>query len=155
MNNPDTSRGAETEALELIANLIAARSHHYEIYQSIQSDLKHPELYTEEQIKEMGEESQYHFNKLGELTEKRRQAMRVLREMGPSPDNKRHCLCKHSVACFQFAQELRDTDMNNIDYMELAEYAYQYMYECVSKYLWVELVTCGRCLKDILDEEKK
>ena len=40
--------------------------------------------------------------------------------------------------------------MNKLDYMELAEFAYQYMYESVSKYLWVELVTCGRCLYDIL-----
>lgn len=135
MNNPDTSRGAETEALELIANLCAAKSHHNELYNSIQSDLLHPELYTEEQIKEMEEESLYHFNKMEELTEKRRQAMRVLREMGPSPDNKYHCICKHSICCYQFAQELRDTDMNNIDYMQLAEYAYQYMYESVSKYL--------------------
>ena len=153
MNNPNTSRWVETEILELVANLIAAKSHHYENYMSIQSDLKHPELYTEEQIKEMEEESILHFNKMEELTKKRRQAMRVLRELGPNPDNKRHCLCKHSVACFQFAQELLDTDMNNIDYIELAEFAYQYMYECVSKYLWVEMVTCGRCLYDVLQEK--
>ena len=135
MQNPDTSRGAETEVLELIANLIAAKSHHYELYQSIQADLEHPDLYTEEQLKEMQDESWYHFNKMEELTQKRRQAMRVLREMGPSPDNKYHCICKHSIACFQFAQELRDTAMDNIDYMELAEFTYQYMYESVSKYL--------------------
>lgn len=154
MNNPNSQRGAETEIIELIANLIASHSHHYELLNSLQSDLAHPELYTEKQIKEMEEESVYHNNKLSELTEKRRQAMRVLRDMWNNPDNKWHCLCKHAISSYQFAQELRDTDQDNIDYIELAEFAYQYMYECVSKYLWVELVTCWRCLKDILDEKK-
>lgn len=152
MNNPNSSRWAETEIIELIANLCAAHSHHYELMMSIQSDLQHPELYTEEQINEMQEESVYHNNKLEELTEKRRQAMRVLREMVDTANDKRHCILKHSICCYQFAQELRDTDQNNTDYMELAEYAYQYMYECVSKYLWVDVVTCWRCLKDIFDE---
>lgn len=152
MANKDSQRGAETEVLELIANLCAAHSHHYELYNSIQSDLKHPELFTEEQVREMQEESIYHNNKLEEITEKRRQAMRVLKGMSEDSNNKRHCILKHSICCYQFAQELRDTDQNNIDYIELAEFSYQYMYECVSKYLWVTLVTCGRCLKDILDE---
>ena len=155
MQNKETSRGAETEVLELIANLIASHSHHYELLNSLQSDLKHPELYTEWQIKEMQEESIYHVNKLKELTEKRRQAMRVLRDMWDEPDSKWHCILKHAISSYQFAQELRDTDEDNTDYSELAEFAYQYMYECVSKYLWVDLVTCWRCLKDILDEKRK
>lgn len=154
MANKDSQRGAETEVIELIANLCASHSHHYELLQSIQSDLKHPELFTDSQIEEMQEESIYHNNKLEEVTEKRRQAMRILRDMWENPDSKYHCLCKHAICSYQFAQELRDTDQNNMDYIELAEYAYQYMYECVSKYLWVDLVTCWRCLKDILDEKK-
>lgn len=153
MLNENSQRGAETEVLELIANLCAAHSHHYELYNSIQSDLQHPELYTEAQINEMQEEALYHNNKLEELTEKRRQAMRVLRWMSETSDDKRHCILKHSICCYQFAQELRDTDQNNMDYAELAEFAYQYMYECVSKYLWVELATCWRCLKDIMDDK--
>lgn len=81
MNNPNSQRGAETEVIELIANLCASHSHHYELLQSLQSDLKHSELFTDGQIEEMQEESIYHNNKLEEITEKRRQAMRVLRDM--------------------------------------------------------------------------
>ena len=35
--NKDSQRGAETEVIELIANLIAAYSHHNELYNSLSS----------------------------------------------------------------------------------------------------------------------
>ena len=142
MENKDSQRGAETEVIELIANLIAAHSHHYELYQSLQSDIAHPDLWSTEQLADMIAESAYHNEKMEEITEYRRSAMRVLRNMSEEPNNKWHCLVKHSIACYQFAQELRDTDQDNVDYNQLAEFAYQYMYECISKYLGVELATC-------------
>lgn len=148
--NKDSQRWAAVELLELIANLIASVSHHYEIYMSLQSDIWHSEQFTQEQINQMAEESSWHYNKIIELLEERRKAMRALKDMAKEYDDNMWCLMKHSIANYQFAQELWYTDMSNIDYMELAEHASKYMYECASKYLWTELVTCGRCLMDEL-----
>ncbi len=146
----NSSRGAETEIIELIANLIASYSHHNELYNSLQADLMHPELYTEEQKDDMEQLSFWHYTKMTELLEERRKAMRQLKAMAKECDSNMRCITKHSIAGYQFSQELLNTDMNNSDYMELAEHASQYMYECISKFLWVNLVTCGRCLSDEL-----
>lgn len=151
MQNKDSQRWTETEVIELIGNLIASFSHHYELYNSLQTDLSHPALYTEEILNEMRNESLWHANKMEELQEQRRTAMRVLKGMAKVCDDKLWCVVKHSIANYQFAQELRCTDMNNFDYMQLAESASSYMYECISKFLWVNLVTCGRCLNDELN----
>lgn len=153
MINPDSQRGAETEVIELIANLIASYSHHYELYNSLQVEIKTKSEQWEDAEWEIAE-SEWHYKLMTELTNERRKAMRVLKEIGANPDEKMHCLAKHSIACYQFSQELLTTDEENETYIELAEYAYQYMYKCISKYLWVEIATCWRCLKDILDEQK-
>lgn len=151
MKNKDSQRWNETEVIELIANLIASFSHHWEIYNSLETDLAHPELFTEEQIEEKQNEAYWHFEKLMSLTEERRKAMRVLKSMARTANDELWCITKHSIASYQFAQELLATDFNNMDYIELAEKASQYMYECVSKFLWVDIVTCGRCLSDELN----
>lgn len=153
--NKDTQRWAETELIELIANLIASYSHHNELYNSLQSDLLHLELYTEEQKEQMLKDSIWHYTKLIELLEERRLAMRKLKELAIECDGKMRCLVKHSIAAYQFSQEILNTDMDNLDYIHLSETAYRYMYECISKFLWVELVTCARCLADELDLQNK
>lgn len=153
MNN-DSQRGAETEVIELIANLIASYSHHNELSHSIDDDIKlyneKEEDIPEELIKEVG----WHQEKMEQLLSDRRKAMQMLKNMAKEPDMHMWCLVKHSIACYQFSQELLNTDMDCIDYITLSDNAYRYMYECVSKFLWVELVTCWRCLKDALDENK-
>ena len=152
--NKDSQRWAATELIELIANLIASYSHHSELYNSIQSDLVHPELFTEWQIDEMVKESEWHDIKMKALLEERRLAMRKLKEGAVDCDDHMRCLVKHSIASYQFSQEVLNTNMDDLDYMHLAETAYQYMYECVSKFLWVTLVTCARCLEDELNLQK-
>ena len=79
MENKDSQRDAATEAIELIANLIAAHSHHYELYNSLQSDLMDRDQFPEEEVERMEEESSYHFFEMQKLTEQRRKAMRILR----------------------------------------------------------------------------
>lgn len=148
--NQQTSRGEPVEAIELIANQIASFSHHREIYNSLETDLAHPELFTEEQIEEKQSEAYWHFEKLISLTEERRKTMRALKSMARNANDELRCIVKHSIWSYQFAQELLATDFNNIDYIELAEKASQYMYECISKFLWIEIVTCWRCLSDEL-----
>ena len=153
MNN-DSQRGAETEVIELIANLIASYSHHNELAHSIDDDIK---LYNEKEEdipEELIKEVDWHQKKMEQLLSDRRKAMQMLKNMAKEPDMHMWCLVKHSIACYQFSQELLNTDMDCIDYITLADNAYRYMYECVSKFLWVELVTCWRCLKDALDENK-
>lgn len=152
--NKDSQRWVVTELIELIANLIASYSHHNELCNSIQSDLKHPELFTDEQIGQMIEDSKRHYEKMTSLLEERRLAMRKLKEEAVECDDHLWCIIKHSIASYQFSQEILNVDMDNIDYVHLAEAAYQYMYECISKFLWVDLVTCWRCLQDELDLKK-
>lgn len=153
MSNLDSQRWAETEVIELIANLIASYSHHNELYNSIQVEIA-AAMDKWEDTDALIEEWEWHYKKMSELLEERRNAMRLLKEMWVNVDEHMWCLVKHSIACYQFSQELLNTDMNNFDYMWLAEAAYQYMYECISKFLWVELVTCARCLSDALKESK-
>ena len=152
--NKDSQRWAATELIELIANLIASYSHHSELYNSLQSDLVHPELYTDGQIDDMQQQSFWHYTKMESLLEERRLAMRKLKEMAIECDDHMRCLVKHSIASYQFSQEVLNTNMSDLDYVHLAETAYQYMYECISKFLWVEIVTCARCLQDELDLQK-
>ena len=150
--NKDSQRWAVTELLEVIANLIASYSHHYELYNNIQVDLSNPELFDKEQIEEMINKSKWHYDKLVYLLLERRNAMRLLKEMAKEYDWDCHCILKHSIALFQFASELLNTDMDNLDYINLAENSSKYMYECASKYLWVDIVKCWRCLLDSLSE---
>ena len=124
-----------TELIELIANLIAGYSHHSELYNSLQSDLEHSELFTDEQVDEMQEESMRHYEKMTSLLEERRLAMRKLKQEAVECDDHMRCLVKHSIASYQFSQEVLNTNMDDADYIHLAEAAYQYMYECVSKFL--------------------
>lgn len=154
MENANSQRGVETEIIEVIANLIASFSHHYELYNSIETDLMDSDQFPAEEVEKMQEESNYHYYEMLKLTEQRRSAMRLLRDLWPNPNNQWHCIVKHAIASYQFTQELLATDFENEDYIKLAEMASQYMYSCVSKYLWIDIVTCGRCMKDILDELK-
>lgn len=151
----NSQRGAETEVIELIANLIASYSHHYELYNSIQDELDN--AYETDTIvpDDLVEEAKWHFDKMSELTFNRRKAMKQLFNMGwEVRDEKMWCLVKHAIASYQFSQELLATDEDNQVYIWLAQNASKYMYQCVSRFLWVELVTCWRCLKDALDESK-
>ena len=152
--NKDSQRWAVTELIELIANLIASYSHHNELYNSLQSDLDHLELFTDDQVEEMQEDSMWHYDKMEALLEERRLAMRRLKEEAVECDEHMRCLVKHSIASYQFSQELLNTKMDDLDYIHLAEAAYQYMYECISKFLWVSVVTCARCLDDELNLQK-
>lgn len=152
--NKDSQRWAATELIELIANLIASYSHHNELYNSLQSDLEHLDIFTDEQIAQMENDSEWHYNKMISLLEERRLAMRKLKELAVECDDHMRCLVKHAIASYQFSQEVLNTNMDYLDYIHLAETAYQYMYECVSKFLWVTLVTCARCLEDELNLDK-
>ena len=148
----DSQRGAETEVIELIANLIASYSHHNEIAHSLDDEIIELDEANKDVPIELTEKVQWHYDKMEQLLNDRRKAMQVLKGMAKNVDNEMWCLVKHSIACYQFSQELLNTNMDDVDYVTLSDGAYRYMYECVSKFLWVELVTCWRCLKDELEK---
>ena len=152
--NKDTQRWEATELIELIANLIASYSHHNELYNSLQVDLNNKEVFWEDELADLEEQSIRHYTRMESLLEERRLAMRKLKELAIECDDHMRCLVKHSIASYQFSQEVLNTNMGDLDYIHLAETAYQYMYECVSKFLWVTLVTCARCLEDELNLHK-
>ena len=152
--NKDSQRWVITELIELIANQIASYSHHNEIYNSLQSDLLHSEVLSEEETESKIEDSAWHYQKMMELLSLRRETMRELKAMAKEYNPHLWCICKHSIASYQFSQEVLNTDMENETYMSLAEKSYQYMYECISRLLWVEPVTCARCLQDELENER-
>lgn len=154
MINKDSQRWVVTELIELIANQIASYSHHSEIYNSLQSDLAHSSVLSDDEFWEKTSQSMWHFHKMEELLEARRATMRELKKIAINVDDHLWCICKHAIASYQFSQEVLNTDMDNETYMEIAEKSYQYMYECISMFLWVEPVTCARCLQDELENER-
>lgn len=154
MENKDSQRGAVVELIEVIANQIASYSHHYELYNSIETDLLDKDQFPEEEVEKMQEESSYHYYEMLKLTEQRRRSMRMLKALAVDYNEQFWCLVKHAIATYQFAQEVLATDMYNADYAQLAAEASQYMYKCVSRLLWVDVVTCWRCLADELADNK-
>lgn len=148
--NKDSQRWEIMELVELIWNMIGSFSHHSELYHSVLSDYEHLTGISDEQKNELVDKMEFHFNKMKELLERRRNAMRILKELAKEYDWEYWCLVKHAIASYQFAQELQNNDMDNLEYSEMAEETSKYMFECLSKFLWTEVVTCGRCLADEL-----
>lgn len=148
--NKDSQRWEIMELVELIGNLISSFSHENEIYNSLSNDFDNLQSLPDEQKEELLNKMQWHYTKMKELLERRRNAMRILKELAKEYDWEYWCLVKHAIASYQFAQELQNNDMDNLEYSEMAEETSKYMFECLSKFLWTEVVTCGRCLADEL-----
>lgn len=153
MNNKDTSRHAVMEVIEIIANLIALQSHYTELYQNKVSDLQHPELFAENDVLKLQEDAAELWQERSDVLIKRREVMRILKSMAVNCDEQRRCEMKHQIWVYQFTQELVDTDPDNETYLKLAEDSYVSMIKTLSKFLWVEIATCGRCILDVLQWE--
>lgn len=152
MQNKDSQRNSVIEVVEIIANLIAIESHCTELYQNKVSDLAHPELFTDEDIAKLQEEAAELWKERVEALNKRRDAMRILKSMALEYNSETRCKLKHWIWVYQFTQELVDTDVENEEYIEFAEWAYANMMKTLSAFLWIEPVTCGRCVGDELSK---
>lgn len=152
----ETQRWPHLDVVELIANLIASYSHLFELYNSENVELdkyvEYPSVMDDEQAHSLQEG----IIKKEELIEKvyslRKLAMSVLKDLSPEYNKKIHCLLKHAIASYEYAQELWDTDRTNLKYQELALDCTQYMYFILSMYMWVEPSLCWRCLQDALED---
>lgn len=152
--NKDSQRWAVIEVVEIIANLIALQSHYTELYQNKVTDLSHPDLFTDEELQKIQSDAMGFYQARSEALEKRRHFMRILKWMALDYNQESRCELKHKIWVYQFSQELLDTNIDNDDYIKLAEESYMSMMESLSRFLWTEIVSCGRCLQDELENER-
>jgi hypothetical protein len=83
----------------------------------------------------------------------RKVAMNVLKDLSPNYNHRYWCLVKHTIASYQYACELWDTDRDNRTYQSLVLDCAQLMYKMLSQFMWVDLATCWRCLHDELEDK--
>lgn len=148
--NKDSQRGSVLEIVEMIANLCALQSHCTELYQDKVTDLASPDLFTEEELAKIQEEAAALWKERADVLDRRRQAMRMLKSLAVDYKAEVRCKLKHRISVYQFSQELVDTDTDDWEYIEFAEWAYVEMIKTLSEFLWIEIVTCWRCLSDEL-----
>ena len=135
MTNKDSQRGSVIEMVELIANLIAIQSHCTELYQDKVADLANPDLFTEEELAQIQKEAATLWAERTNVLERRRQVMRRLKALAVEYKAEVRCKLKHWVSVYQFSQELVDTDPEDLEYIELSEWAYTNMMKCLSEFL--------------------
>lgn len=148
--NKDSQRGSVLEIVEIIANLCALQSHCTELYQDKVTDLAGPDLFTEDELAKIQEEAAALWKERADILDRRRQAMRMLKSLAVNYKAEVRCKLKHRISVYQFSQELVDTDTDDWEYIEFAEWAYVEMIKTLSEFLWIEIVTCWRCLSDEL-----
>lgn len=151
--NKKSSRTPIVDIIENIWENIAIQSHLWELYTSIVNEI-------EENIKDMDKEMQdvYLEDKRKELEDikiryeniyqNRRKLMEHLKWFGDNVNMDYWCLVKHSIAVWQYSKELWDTNRDNVEYESLFVKSSENMYQIISKFLWVEVVKCWRCLLD-------
>ena len=156
MSEIESSRTPIIDIVEGIAEWIAIQSHLWELYLNINHEV-------EENVNDDNENSTNIIaERMDELTElkfkyeeaykMRKGLMRILRERYDANMDYR-CLVKHSIATYQYTKELWDTERDNLDYEEMYIQASQFMYSILSRFLWVEIVKCWRCLLDAVEKE--
>lgn len=129
-----TSRQPIIDMIELIANLIASASHLQEMIEN-EEDLDKKDEYT---------------NQLYELIDIRREVMKQIE----CKDNTWRCSLKHSIAQWNYALEIyyADRNKNNEDIVSALT---KYMYTVISRYMWVEISDCSRCIMDAITHHKE
>lgn len=129
-----TSRQPIIDIIELIANLIASASHLQELIES-EEDLNKKDEYIEQ---------------LYELIDIRREVMKQIE----CKDNTWRCSLKHAIAQRWYVVEIYYTERTH-EREELLSVLTKYMYKTISRYMWVEISDCSRCLADALANNKK
>lgn len=154
MNNNETSRWVVIDLVELIKEDLAIYSHLQELYKEVNDELNNAERnwLWQEEINALQSKGIVLWGELKEIYKQRQNAMQELKKLAVNYDKEMWCLVKHSIKMWWMAEEVWNTDMNNIDYENLMIGAEDYMYRVLSRFLWTEIVTCWRCL---LDEMRK
>ncbi len=149
----ETQRGPEMDIIDLIANLQAVVSHAYELYNKTDVDLKSDEFDVVDEA-ELVSTNQFLHEVIYEANHLRKEVTAELKKLSPHYDKEYHCLLKHMIISYELALELFLNDMASAERYDIAMSTTQLMYKIVSKYMWVGLATCGRCLSDELENER-
>lgn len=136
-----TSRNWLIDSVEYIGQLLAYSSHMQEIV----------DWYWENDDISI-EDFQFAISEVQRTTVARREMMQVIMDTFWWND-KYWCALKHSIFAYTLATELLYSDMNNKSFAEAQKMASERMYKVISKFIWTEVVTCGRCLSDQIDKK--
>ena len=153
MPENNTQRGPEVDVVELIANLIAAYSHLFELYNENEVFIKGMQEVGWKEFEKKLDEMPFLEQAIADVYRLRKVAMNVLKDLSPTYNHRYRCLVKHTIASYQYACELWDTDRNNSTYQTLVLDCAQLMYKMLSQFMWVDLATCWRCLHDELEDK--
>lgn len=148
----ETQRGPEMDIIDLIANLQAVVSHAYELYNKTDVELKSDDESIDES--QLIIDNQFLHELIYDANHLRKEVTAELKKLSPHYDKEFHCLLKHMVMAYELALELFLNDMASSERYDIAMATTQLMYKVVSKYMWVGLATCGRCLADELENER-
>ncbi len=149
----ETQRWPEMDIIDLIANLQAVVSHAYELYNKTDVDLK-SDVGEAQEESELIITNQFLHEIIYEANHLRKEVTAELKKLAPHYDKEYHCLLKHMIISYELALELFLDDMASSERYDIAMATTQLMYKVVSKYMWVGLATCGRCLSDELENER-
>lgn len=149
MENPKNARPDILDTIELIANQIALCSHFQELINVLRVDIKSEE--DEVKGKEMFEKMNKLVGLLNESVTMRRSLMTQL-ESEVAVDHTMWCAVKHAIASYQYATEILYAHPKEVIYQVNQQRAYEQMIQVLSLWTGQEMVTCGRCWLDALNE---
>lgn len=135
-----TSRNWILDAVELAGQLMAENSHLQEIQNSYGEN---PDVSEEDR---MLCSSQIIVN--NSLRRK------IMEEIGKGWDHKYRCATKHAIFAYELACEVLYANPNNTDIQEIQDQCSKNMYAMLSKFMGMEMVMCGRCFDDALNEKQ-
>ena len=148
----ETSRGVVVDLVEVIKEQLAIYSHLQELYKEVIDNIEAAKSTwaNDDYIQEL-EGKAYIFSKdLKDIYARRQQSMNELKKLAKEYNHKAWCLVKHSIKEWGIAEEVWNSDMDNIIYEQIMLDAETFCYKCLSVFLWTEIVTCWRCLSDEL-----
>lgn len=146
-----SSRKPLMDQIEFVTQLIAIVSHSQELIHHYESIVKEASW---DDYEKAIQEIKDHESILNKSLNLRRDVMRSISEEYAWHDDKVRCSFKHAVASYWYATEcLQATREWTTEYEMWKDYqntAYEIMNGIVSKFVWLEMETCWRCLADKL-----
>lgn len=151
----ETSRWVVIDLVEVIKEQLAIYSHLQELYKEVVDNIESwmANWASENYLNELQQKATELHKELKHVYNRRQQSMNELKKLAKTYDHKARCLTKHAIKEWGIAEEVWNTDMDNLIYEQLMLDAETFMYKCLSTFLWTEIVTCWRCLSDELDNK--
>ncbi len=152
MQQNQTSRWVVVDLVEMIKEELAIYSHLQELYKEVVDniDKANEDNADDEILGSLIKEAWELKDKIKNAYSRRQKAMNELKWLAINYNHKAWCLVKHSIKEWWIAEEVWNTDMNNLVYEEIMLDAESFCYKCLSLFLGTEIVTCLRCLTDEL-----